>query len=332
MKITKVTCYLILVTLSIASFLISCNEIEEQPIVKNSTIDPVDQVYPQLDTENSRWFLFASANRPFGMVNLSPDTQLEGTWGSGYRYEIDTIKGFSHVHGWQLSGLSVMPVVIDSKNQKSIFKDFHSKFSHDEEEVSPGYHSVQLQRYGIKTELTSTKRVGFHRYTFKEGTKNAILLNLNGQFGPCETSNGKLAQISPTEFEGEFVVEPTSRKPKSNTVFFYITLNTPVEAFEKDIETGNYNLILTDTKEKVLMKASISYTSAKNAKKNMDAELPHWNFEEIVQESKTEWNDVLGRIKVEGGSDKAQKRFYTDLWHALQGRRTISDINGAYPD
>ncbi|MFK7813182.1 MAG: glycoside hydrolase family 92 protein, partial [Maribacter sp.] len=130
----------------------------------------------------------------------------------------------------------------------------------------------------------------------------------------------------------EFLVEPTSRKPKSNSIFFHITLNTPVEAFEKDMETGNYKVILTNTKEKVLMKAAISYTSTMNAKKNMDSELPHWNFDEIVQESKTEWNDLLGRIKVEGGSVKAQKRFYTDLWHALQGRRTISDIYGTYPD
>jgi putative alpha-1,2-mannosidase len=72
----------------------------------------VQQVYPLLDTENSRWFFFSSACRPFGMVNLSPDTQIGGAWGSGYRYSTDTIKGFSHIHAWQLSGLSVMPVTI----------------------------------------------------------------------------------------------------------------------------------------------------------------------------------------------------------------------------
>ncbi|MGB6152915.1 MAG: GH92 family glycosyl hydrolase [Pricia sp.] len=314
-------------------FFNSCGEIEQDQVKKIEDIEPVEQVYPQLDTENSRWFLFASANRPFGMVNLSPDTQLKGTWGSGYRYEIDTVKGFSHIHGWQLSGLSVMPVHLTEENQKNIFKDFYSKFSHEEEEVSPGYHSLKLQRYGIKTELTSTKRVGMHRYTFQDGDKNAaILINLNGQLGPCETSGGKLEQISTNEFKGEFTVEPTIRKPKPHTVFFHMSLNSPVSAVEKDEETGNYMLVLGDSQKEVLMKASISYTSASNAKKNRDAELPDWNFDAIVQDSKKEWNDLLGRIKVDGGTQKAQRRFYTDLWHALQGRRTISDVNGAYPD
>lgn len=332
MKIFKVSFYKFFLVSLIVSLFNSCTEIDMDKTAKVEIIKPVDLVYPLLDTENSRWFFFASANRPFGMVNLSPDTQLKGTWGSGYRHEIDTIKGFSHIHGWQLSGLSVMPVVLNKENQKSIFKDFYSKFSHKEEEVSPGYHSLQLQRYGIKTELTSTKRVGMHRYKFQNGTENAILFNLNGQLGPCKTSNGKLEQISDTEFTGVFVIEPTSRKPKSNQVFFHISLNTKVKSIEQDSETGNYILILKDNKKEVLMKVSISYTSALNAKTNMNAELYHWNFEQVVQESKNEWNELLARIKIDGGTEKAQRRFYTDLWHALQGRHTISDVNGSYPD
>lgn len=332
MKNVKFSFLKILIVFLIVSFCNSCKESEIVQASKISIVEPVNQVYPLLDTENSRWFLFASASRPFGMVNLSPDTQLNGTWGSGYRYEVDTIKGFSHIHGWQLSGLSVMPTILNEENQETIFNDFFSKFSHDEEEVSPGYHSVQLQRYGIKAELTSTKRVGMHRYTFQENAKNAILFNLNGQLGPCETTNGKLEQISATELKGEFVVAATGRKPKPNSVYFHIVLNTSMEALERDEETGNYKLTLTESKQPVLMKASISYTSAENAKNNMDTELPHWNFDQVVEESKTEWNDLLGRISVKGGTEKAQRRFYTDLWHALQGRRTISDANGAYPD
>lgn len=334
MKCVKVSFLKILVLFLIVSFCNSCEENKKEQITEIAIIEPVDQVYPQLDTKNSRWFLFASASRPFGMVNLSPDTQLEGTWGSGYRYEIDTIKGFSHVHGWQLSGLSVMPVVLSKDNEKDIFKDFYSKFSHDDEEISPGYHSVNLQRYAIKTELTSTKRVGMHRYTFnkQDGSKKAVLFNLHAQLGPCKTTNGNLEQISSTEFRGEFLVASTSRKPKPHAVFFHITLNSPVETIQRDEATGNYMLVLKQNQEEILMKASISYTSVENAKKNMLAELPHWNFEEVVKDSKTEWNELLGRIKVDGGTEKAQRRFYTDLWHALQGRRTISDVNGAYPD
>jgi len=74
---------------------------------------PVDLVYPLLDAVNSRWFYFSSACRPFGMVNLSPDTEINGAWASGYRYNTEIIKGFSHIHGWQISGISVMPVILE---------------------------------------------------------------------------------------------------------------------------------------------------------------------------------------------------------------------------
>lgn len=311
---------------------ISCENTKNKKVSKTEVIKPVDLVYPQLDTENSRWFLFASANRPFGMVNLSPDTQLNGTWGSGYRYKNDTIKGFSHIHGWQLSGLSVMPVNLDNENKETIYTDFYSKFNHEDEKVFPGYHSVQLQRYDITAELTSTKRVGLHKYTFKDASMHAILFNLNAQLGPCKTTNGKLEQIAATEFTGEFIVSPTSRKPKQHTVFFHVTFDTPVKGLIKDKATGNYELTLAENVDSVLMKVAISYTSRENAKNNMKTELPHWNFDAVVQESKEQWNELLQRIKIEGGTQKAQRRFYTDLWHALQGRRTISDVNGAYPD
>ena len=315
------------------TFLGSCEDIPKRKATEREVIEPVQLVYPQLDTENSRWFLFASANRPFGMVNLSPDTQLEGTWGSGYRYEIDTIKGFSHIHGWQLSGLSVMPITMGVANGEPSFTDFYSKFSHEEEEVSPGYHKVNLQRYNIQTELTSTKRVGLHRYTFQDDSGNpAILINLNGELGPCETLNGKLEQLSEKEFHGEFIVAPTSRKPKPHSVFFHIILNTPVEQKIKDRQTGNFKLLLAENEEPVLMKVAISYTSRENAKNNSNAELPHWDFDRVVLDSKQEWNGLLNRIRIYGGTEQAQSRFYTDLWHALQGRRTISDVNGAYPD
>ena len=117
------------------------------------------------------------------MVNLSPDTETNGTWGSGYKYNSETIQGFSHIHAWQIAGLSVMPLVISKNEQSSIFKDFASKFSHETEKVSPGYHYVELDRYQISVELTSTKRVGFHKYVFPENSQSAILFNLNGIAG-----------------------------------------------------------------------------------------------------------------------------------------------------
>jgi putative alpha-1,2-mannosidase len=102
---------------------VGCSAATKEP----TTFNPVDLVYPHLDSENSRWFFFSTACRPFGMVNLSPDTQVGGAWGSGYRYNTDTVKGFSHIHAWQLSGLSVMPVVLEENNRDQIFTDFYSE-------------------------------------------------------------------------------------------------------------------------------------------------------------------------------------------------------------
>ncbi|UII77298.1 GH92 family glycosyl hydrolase [Flagellimonas sp. HMM57] len=313
---------------------LTCNDSPNSTVVSKTVpaLKPVDLVYTQLDTENSRWFLFSSASRPFGMVNLSPDTQLQGTWGSGYRYEVDTIKGFSHIHGWQLSGLSVMPVTLTDINRNSVYQDFYSKFSHKEEEVSPGYHSLRLQRYNIHVALTSTKRVGLHQYIFPKTSEKAILFNLNGILGPCEIIQGKLEKAGDSELMGSFVIAPTKRRPKPVNVFFKAELNTSISNLKKDEKSGNYLVSLDSEKDTVLMKAAISYTSVKNAVANLETELPHWDFEKTVNESKSEWNGLLGRIKVEGGTEKAQKRFYTDLWHALLGRKIISDVNGAYPD
>lgn len=295
-------------------------------------LKPVDMVYPLLDTEHSRWFFFSSASRPFGMVNLSPDTEVDGAWGSGYRYLTDTIKGFSHIHAWQLSGLSVMPVVIQEENTEEIFSDYYSVFRHDKEKVSPGYHAVVLERYGIKAELTSTKRVGMHRYHFSKEGKAGILFNLNGILGPSEIVGGELEKTGDKELSGVLVNSPTSRRPKPATVYFKIQLNVPILEIHQDADTGNYLIILKAESEEVLMKAGISYTSLPNASLNLNTELPHWDFDQVVHESQEEWNILLSRIEVEGGTEKDKSRFYTDLWHALQGRRTISDVNGAYPD
>ncbi|OOV17389.1 GH92 family glycosyl hydrolase [Flavobacterium sp. LM4] len=310
-------------------FLVSCKAEKNTSANKNKALD---MVYPLLDTENSRWFFFSSASRPFGMVNLSPDTQINGDWGGGYKYTTDTIKGFSHIHEWQLSGVSVMPVTISPKNKENIFTDFYSKFSHQTEKIIPGYHLLKLDRYQITTELTSTKRVGFHRYTFPDSAEKAILFNLNTILGPCENTNGKLEKNNDQELSGSLVLSTNFRRPKPLTVFFKVKFNEPVTSIEQNITTGNYLVNFGKSDKQIIMKVGISYTSIENAAINMEKELPHWDFDKVVSDSKTEWNNLLGRIKVEGGTPTDQRRFYTDLWHALQGRKMISDANGAYPD
>lgn len=308
---------------------VSC---ESSNAYKSSKSNPVDLVYPHLDTENSRWFFFSSACRPFGMVNLSPDNQLDGAWGSGYRYKTDTIKGFSHIHAWQLSGLSVMPVTISNDNSENIFTDFYSPFSHETEKVSPGYQYLELKRYTIKAEITSTKRVGFHKYKFEGEGSPALLLNLNTMLGPSLNKDGVLIKTTSTSVSGELLNAPTRRRPKSTKLFFHIDSDVQIKDVQRDEATGNYLLVFEENTSEVLLKAGISYTSVENAINNIKTELSHWNFEEVVAESREEWNSYLNRIQIEGGTEQQQRRFYTDLWHALQGRRIISDANGAYPD
>lgn len=292
----------------------------------------VSKIYPLLDTENSRWFFFSSASRPFGMVNLSPDTQIKGDWGGGYRYDIDTVKGFSHIHAWQLAGPSIMPISIDKSSSKNIFSDYFSKFNHKDEIIFPGYHKIYLERYNIKAEITSTKRVGFHRYTSKK--QIAMLFNLNGLLGPSIMSNDIIKTESNNRtITGEITNLPTTRRPKPCTVYFVASFNTDIKEIKKDDISGNY-LVHFNKKNRnpLMMKLAISYTSIDNAKINLNQELPNWDFDSIVEDSQKEWDSLLSRIDVEGGTLEQQQRFYTDLWHALQGRRTINDVNGAYPN
>lgn len=304
-------------------------ENSKKPLINPTANSPVDYVWPWLDSANSRWFYFNSASRPFGMVNLSPDTEIDGAWGSGYRYNTTEIKGFNHVHAWQLSALSVMPIT-SSTNLSSLENDYASAFSHKNEVVKAGYHKVTLNRYAIDVELTSTKRVGFHRYQYTNANDRKILLDLSGTFGPTDVSFGAFNQISEQAFSGYVMNEPTRRRPRKTPIYFYIELDQPIVKLE--LSNGAALLHMPKNKKPVQMKVAISYVDVKGAKINLQAELPHWQFDQVVAEAKAEWNDWLSKIKVTTTNEQDKVRFYTDLFHALQGRRTISDVNGLYAD
>lgn len=306
---------------------------------------PVDLVDPFVDSANSRWFFFSSACRPFGMVNLSPDMGLGGAWDSGYRYNQDTIRFFSHVHAWQLSGVPVLPTTGPFKGHLGPFK-YGSSYSHDYEFASPGYHGVLLKDYNIIAELTSTTRVGFHRYTFPQSSESNILIDLGTQLGPSGTHSGAVEKISNTVLGGHAIMDATRRRPKKTAVYFYIEFDTPftemrawqdgellgaVDNFD-DNDGGVYVHFKTRERQEIQMKVGISYVSSAQAKLNMESELNHWDFDQVVQESEEHWNEYLSRIEIEGNTLHHQQRFYTDLWHALQGRRVISDVNGKYCD
>ena len=192
-----------------------------------SAAEPVDLVWPWLDSANSRWFFFNSATRPFGMVNLSPDTEVNGAWGSGYRSDTPEVKVLSHEHAWQLSGLPVMPTSAGG-SVGELLSDHASPFSHEGEVVRPGYHRLFLDRHGIGVELTATTRVGFHRYDYGDNERRRVVIPLSGPLGPVEIGGATLRQTGPRELEGSLVNEATRRRPRATPLFFVVRFDSDI--------------------------------------------------------------------------------------------------------
>jgi predicted alpha-1,2-mannosidase len=315
------------------------------PAFAAQTNTPADYVNPLIDTHKSRWFYFSSACRPFGMVNLSPDTDTGGDWLKGYLYGSSKIRCFSHIHGWQLYGLAVLPTTGEMRGQRGM-DAYASDFSHADEVVKPGYHKVVLRSYGVTAELTSTPRVGFHRYTFPTNEPAHILFD-TGAALLAPVSSSTVRRVSETELVGSVVMAPTSRRPKPFTVYFMAQFSQPFTTFggwrdgellPSDVElvvgtnAGAFVSFAAPLKEPVLMKVALSYTSLAGARRNLTAELPYWDFDRVVRESRDDWNHCLSRIEVAGGTEAQRVKFYTDLWHALLGRRIVSDVDGSYCD
>lgn len=309
-------------------------------------LKPVELVNPFIDTHNSRWFYFNSASRPFGMVNLSPDTDTDRTWSSGYLYDTDSIRCFSHIHAWQLAGVAVMPTTGEFKGHLGM-DAYQSSFSHEREIAKPGYHKVFLSDYKVTAELTSSTRVGFHRYTFQENEGRHIIFDTGAKLAHGPTTFSKVWQISDTEIAGVQVLRKTGRRPKDTPIYFVAKTNQPftstkgwvekklLETKQDTIQGVNAGVALVfdqNGNREILLKVGISYVSAEQARKNLESEIDHWDFDKVVEESGKVWNDLLGRIEIKGGSEQQQIKFYTDLWRSLLGRRIISDVDGKYTD
>ncbi|MCM2370061.1 GH92 family glycosyl hydrolase [Rhodopirellula sp. ICT_H3.1] len=306
---------------------------------------PVDWVNPLIDTHQSRWFYFNSASRPFGMVNLSPDTQTEGSWDSGYLYGDKYIRCFSHIHAWQMSGIAVLPIVGEMTGHQGM-DIYQSEFSHDDEVVQAGYHKVHLKKYDVTAELTSTVRTGFHRYTFPSTDDAYILFDVSALLGHGPMVEAEVTRVDDQEISGMSVMKGTSRRKKDTPVFFVARFSQPFTAMGgwedgsvvestdaiSGKNVGAFTRFETKADTPVLMKVGISYTSVEGARRNLDAELSHWDFDQVVDDSKNDWNEHLSRIQVEGGTDAQKTKFYTDLWRSMLGRRIVSDVDGAYCD
>jgi predicted alpha-1,2-mannosidase len=321
-------------------------------IVTKVQEEPAALANPLIDTHKSRYDYFISATIPFGMVSLSPDTRHGNLWNSGYLYNDEYILNFSHIHNAQTAGIPIMPVTGPIKGNLG-FESNKSRFSHAKEIVKPGYHKVYLEDFGITAELTATCRVGMHRYTFPKTDEAHILFDIGASLGPTDMSYAYARQTGNNELEGYSIMAPTARRKKSFIVHFVARFSKPFDEFagwqksendqtkvlvrpEEEIVEGEGSGVYVSYKnlqedEKILVKVAVSYVSAQNARLNLETELPYWNFDRVVTDADKEWNDYLGRIRVEGGTLSQRVKLYTDLMHTAS-KRISNDVDGSYAD
>ncbi len=301
--------------------------------------DYISWVDPRIESARGRWFFSTPAARPFGMAKLSPHTVNRGQGGGGYNSAVHTALGFCHLHGWMTTGLEVMPTTGGDFSVTEGEAGWKSTFDPKTEIVKPGFHKLFLEKYATWVELTTTRRVGMHRYTYTKDGQPDIVINLGGPAGPMKMKNGRITKVSDTQLEGYY--DRTNGiwgGPAAVRIFFVIQFEKAFSNFTTyhDPKHNSTSAFVTcdnvSAGDIVQMKAALSFTSIANARANMAAELDHWDFDAVRDESFRIWNTWLGRIDVEGGTDAQRTKFYTDLWHVLLGRHVLNDVGGAYPD
>ncbi len=286
---------------------------------------------------------YPGASLPFGMVQLSPDTRTEG-WDacSGYHYSDSTILGFSHTH---LSGTGVADygdiLVIPRIGKPDFSEPVHAKFRHSEESASPGFYTVRLVDQDINVELTATKRVGVHRYTFP-GTDSAfVLIDLKHSLGLNRVIESSLQIVGDREVAG---FRRSEGWAKNRIIYFVAEFSKPFRSFGIAVDgkaqaqrrkaTGSdlkgYVRFSTGARESVLLKVALSSVSIAGARRNLNAELPGWDFDAARISAERIWNDELNKIWVDGGTSDQRKTFYTALYHAMLTPNVFSDVDGQY--
>ena len=289
----------------------------------------LDQVDPFIGTGGNGHTTPAAAY-PFGMVQPGPDTGHEG-WErcSGYQYGDKAIKRFSQNH---LSGtgcsefgdLGFMPSAEDPK--EALERDYSARFEKRDEKASPGYYAVRLA-CGTKVEATCTRRVSFFRFTFPKGKRASLLFDPSWSF-----SKIKSVQVSPMEkrcvsghidregwpgheyyFAWEISVDPISSRVVDN-----IKVENgiaPKSVYEFDISKNNV----------VYLKVALSRTSVEGARRNINEEIPEWDFDGVLAANRAVWRDILGRVKAKGEPHKI-KNLYTAIYHLCFQPNLMTDV------
>ncbi len=355
-------------------FFISCNK-NKKEILNNTKKDYTQYVNPLIGT-SKMGHVFPGATAPFGMVQLSPQTNFElmydkdGSYNpetyeycAGYQYRDSIIIGFAHTNfsgtgHADLGDLLVMPtvgkMVLEPLKTQNGQKGFYSTFSHEKEKASPGYYQVELDSYGIKAELTASERVGFHQYTFPASDDAHIILDMVYNVYHHENKNVWTFM----RVENDSLVtgyRQTKGWARTKKVFFAMKFSKPFKSYghkkyNKETYDGFYRrfdqsknfpemagkdiraYFNFDTKdgEKINIKFALSAVSTNGALKNLDTEIPHWDFNKTLQETKQKWNEELSKIEIKTFTEDHKTTFYTALYHTNLTPILYEDVDGNY--
>ncbi|KFA40625.1 GH92 family glycosyl hydrolase [Xylella fastidiosa] len=300
---------------------------------------------------------FPGATLPFGMVQLSPDTD-NAVWDacSGYHASNGSIMGFSHTH---LSGTGIgdmldillMPGTGDVKLTPGPLNapetGYRQRYDHAEEVASPGYYQVRLKDTDIVAELTATARTGLHRYHFPQHQAGHLLLDLSHGMQDNPTTPPRLREVELS------IVDPCTllggrrvyQWAKGRYIFFAMRLSRPfarAQLYSNDapLTAGTRQvqgvclkaaLHFPDAGEApLLVKVGLSAVSAANALANLDAELPDFDFARVHAEAVAAWENALGRARIATDNPVQRRIFYTSLYHSLLAPTLFSDVDGRY--
>ena len=273
---------------------------------------------------------------PFGAVQLSPDTRLDGWDGcSGYHYSDSRIYGFSHTH---LSGtgcsdygdILVTPFIGDPS---VINEKYALEFSHEQEKAEPGYYSVKFKN-GIQAEMTAANYVGVHRYTFPRNGKHGIIVDLQHRDKTLES----YMTLKANDLVGYRRSEAWN---DDQYCAFSLKTSVPVESvvYYQDDKPVNVNelkgtnckavLYFPENTKMVVVKVAISAVDMDGAINNQ-TEIRDFNFDKVRKSATENWNKELGKIKVTSKNEEYLKTFYTALYHCFTSPYLYSDLDGRY--
>lgn len=294
---------------------------------------------------------FPGATLPHGMVQLSPDTRLFG-WDacSGYYYDDTSIMGFTHTH---LSGTGIgdygdilfMPVVgekpLIAGTAENPDEGYRSRFSHEQESARPGYYQVLLQDDSINVELTATLRAGLHRYTYPKASDARLIVDMEPTIHGHQHPVTQIRVVNDSTIAG---MKYTVGWAKRHYVYFYAVFSssfdyklysgTEYQSDSTSVTVNTAKAVMSfrnlPADGRVLAKVGISSVDEEGARLNVEAEIPNWDFEGVMKQANTAWNEALGKIDIETSDNDSRTVFYTSLYHAFIQPSLASDVDGRY--